>query len=303
MEYILENDGNNSTETATGPLSEEDAASLLTGEPDIADAPDEPDGETAAEEGGEYEEGAEPTETEEELLFDINGQNVTLDEIGKGYLRQSDYTKKTQDLADERKQISQEIASIAAERTHLKQMLDMSSTLPDEPDWVQMATDDPLEYTRKRAIFDAQKAEREVKQAEAQRLHGVERQEQQVQFQEYVRNQAALMTEQIPELAGENASTYRSDLSTYMEGVGYSKQELAQLFDHRAVVAFDKARKYDALMSQQSATAKKVKGKPTVLKPGARPTKRMATTKAKQMMQTRLRKSGSVDDAVALLMG
>jgi len=105
MEYILENDGNNSTETANGPLSEEDAASLLTGEPDIADAPDEPDGETAAEEGGEYEEGAEPTETEEELLFDINGQNVTLDEIGKGYLRQSDYTKKTQDLADERKQI------------------------------------------------------------------------------------------------------------------------------------------------------------------------------------------------------
>jgi len=154
-----------------------------------------------------------------------------------------------------------------------------------------MATDDPLEYTRKRAIFDAQKAEREVKQAEAQRLHGVERQEQQVQFQEYVRNQAALMTEQIPELAGENASTYRSDLSTYMEGVGYSKQELAQLFDHRAVVAFDKARKYDALMSQQSATAKKVKGKPTVLKPGARPTKRMATVASWHSLATVFRRT------------
>jgi PBP1b-binding outer membrane lipoprotein LpoB len=52
---------------------------------------------------------AEPIETkpEQPQVFDINGQQVTLDELQRGYLRQSDYTKKTQDIARQSRELQQ----------------------------------------------------------------------------------------------------------------------------------------------------------------------------------------------------
>lgn len=43
----------------------------------------------------------------EAQFFDIEGQKVTLDELQRGYLRQSDYTKKTQDLARQQRELQQ----------------------------------------------------------------------------------------------------------------------------------------------------------------------------------------------------
>ena len=36
----------------------------------------------------------------------INGEEITIDELTKGYLRQSDYTRKTQEIANQRKEVS-----------------------------------------------------------------------------------------------------------------------------------------------------------------------------------------------------
>lgn len=45
------------------------------------------------------------TETEQPVMVEIDWQQVALDELKKGYLRQSDYTKKTQEIADLRKKM------------------------------------------------------------------------------------------------------------------------------------------------------------------------------------------------------
>jgi len=316
--------GNTSTETANnGALTSDEAANMLVGplldsasaapeNPESeAEAPEELDAEaTETEEAGEadaeleYEADDEAEDDDEEPLFDINGQQVTLDEIGKGYLRQQDYTVKTQELAKSRKEMTDLKASIAAERAHLKRMLEMQPVnASDEPDWVQLATDDPLEYTRQRAIFDAKKAEIEAKQAETRRLQGIEDQENQRKFQQHVANQSEMMQAAIPELTGEKASEYKANISTYMIGVGYSKEELSQLFDHRAVIMADKARKYDALMAKETTVKKKLKKTPTVLRPGSPKGKKVTAQRRKQETRARLRKSGSIDDAVASLMG
>lgn len=195
-------------------------------------------------------------------------------------------------------------ASIAAERQHLKQMLEMAAPSPsEEVDWVQLANDDPLEYTRLKAVHDANEAANQARQLEQQRLAALDQQEQQRKFQAFAQDQAAKMVKNIPELGGENANQYKANISTYMEGVGYSKDELKQLFDHRAVVAFDKARKYDELMSGQKTVRKKAKGKPTVLKPGATRGKKASQDNARKQSMNRLRNSGSNKDAVALLLG
>lgn len=46
----------------------------------------------------------EPVAQTEAQVIEINGEQVPLDELKNGYLRQSDYTKKTQELAQQRKE-------------------------------------------------------------------------------------------------------------------------------------------------------------------------------------------------------
>lgn len=44
---------------------------------------------------------------EAESAFEVGGEKLTLKQLQEGYLRQSDYTKKTQDLAEERRRLSE----------------------------------------------------------------------------------------------------------------------------------------------------------------------------------------------------
>lgn len=46
----------------------------------------------------------------EEITVEINGEKLTLDELKNGYLRQSDYTKKTQDLSRQREETKEALA-------------------------------------------------------------------------------------------------------------------------------------------------------------------------------------------------
>ena len=318
---MLPEPGNTSSETANTALSMDDAVKLMGQRTDSEATPEAPDSEPAEateeleaeasdepkiveedeEDEPEYE-AAEDTDVEEEIFVEINGENISLEDVGKGYLRQADYTKKTQEMAANNKAMSELQASIAAERTHLQQVLAMAN-LPEAEtlDWVQLATDDPLEYTRQRAIFDANETQRSAQTAEHQRLQIIQQQEKQQQLHSFVQEQSSKLNEQIPELAGDKAADYKANITTYMQDVGYSKEELGQLFDHRAVVMADKARKYDALMSRGNEVKQKVKGKPKVLRPGVKKSKGMVakTTRDKQM--SNLRNSGSIDDAVALL--
>lgn len=317
-------DGNTSSETANTELSMDDAVKLMAQKTDSNAAPVELEGDVEAPEGLEAEAttetdveveddesadeveygAAEDTEFDEDIFVEINGENISLEDIGKGYLRQADYTKKTQEIAAKNKEMADLQASIAAEREHLAQVLAMSKTVDsDVPDWVQLATDDPLEYTRQRAIFDASETQRAAQNAEAARLQFIQQQEQQQKLQSFVQAQAQKLNEQIPELAGDNAPTYKAGITKYMQDVGYTSEELGKLFDHRAVVLADKARKYDALMAKGTEVKQKVKGKPRVLRPGKKQSKAVVKDKARNQQMSRLRNSGSVDDAVALLRG
>ena len=45
------------------------------------------------------------TEVEQPVMVEIDWQQVDIEELKKGYLRQSDYTKKTQEIAELRKKL------------------------------------------------------------------------------------------------------------------------------------------------------------------------------------------------------
>jgi|GEM_PF-1538982 len=276
----------------------EDVETVETVEPEaepIEAVEDEVDGET-------YETEPEAQDEPEDIAVEINGETISLEDVGKGYLRQDDYTRKTQDLAAQRKALEVDHASLKAEREHLQKMLSaQSSEQFEEPDWVAMAEEDPLGYMTEKAKFDAKRAAMDLRRAEQQRLNEADLQERNTQLHAYVRGEQEKILKAIPALGGDGGSQYKAGILTYMQGQGFSKDELAGMYDSRAVVLADKARKYDALMSKKAVVAKKVKGKPKVLRPGVSRGVKGKAQQAQQQARSQLRKSGSVNDAVNAL--
>jgi hypothetical protein len=72
------------------------------------DSADYSDGENNPISGDSYESSDFVSESDspEDYLFEVEGSQITLDEARNGYLRQSDYTKKTQELADMRQRLA-----------------------------------------------------------------------------------------------------------------------------------------------------------------------------------------------------
>jgi DNA repair exonuclease SbcCD ATPase subunit len=81
-------------------------------------------------------------------VFKVGDADVPLDELTKGYLRQSDYTKKTMKIAEERKRISEEAARIESERSALERdrqerayLLNLAEVVRSKPELLQEIED------------------------------------------------------------------------------------------------------------------------------------------------------------------
>jgi hypothetical protein len=80
------------------------------GAPEGIDVVDTPTDVSSSTEAPQYEQ--EPAEASP--VYTVGDQQVTLDELQKGYLRQSDYTRKTQDLAEQKQRLARAEAIAAA---------------------------------------------------------------------------------------------------------------------------------------------------------------------------------------------
>lgn len=230
---------------------------------------------------------------------------VDLDELINGYQRTADYTKKSQALAEQRK-------AIEAERQHLEQVkqerqayaqklqaLDQFLTQQNKgEDLEALKETDPIGY----AVKVAERTEREkqlaVVRAEQARIAQQQQADQQQALQNHLKSEAEKLNASIPELATPKGDEIRKQIREYAKSVGWSDQELASVYDHRAVVTLYRAMKFEQLQKSKPEIQKKVSQAPKMLKSGtsAPPTQ---SQQDKQLAQ-RLRQSGKVKDAAAL---
>jgi len=233
----------------------------------------------------------------------VNGEEieVTLDELKNGYSRQSDYTRKTQELANQRKEADTELGAVREERAIYTQLLDqmrnqLESGMQNEPDWVSLAENDPVGYNAHRATWDENKKKQDAVLAEQQRMLQQSQQEQMQNLQAHVQNEAQLLNNAIPEWRdSKKATTEKAEIKQYAMGtLGFTEQELNQIFDHRAVLGIRKAMLYDRT---EEAVKKKpvVASKAKVARPGNSNVP-VSPNKGKRLRQ-RLRKSGKMSDA------
>ena len=296
-----------------------DAANAFLGmmEPEEAQAQPEvqEELETEAVEQAEYEDDVESEEeaTEEEptptykVRVGKEEVEVPLDELLKGYSRTADYTRKTQEIADQRKAVEAEKAKIEeasklrdtyAQRLGIiEQMLKQQDS---GEDLASLKETDPIGY----AVKVAEQAEREKQlsavRAEQQRIAQQQQGEQQERLKTYLAQEAQKLAEAIPEMNDPaKGQAIRTDIRNFAQKLGYSEQELSQVYDSRAVTALYKAMQYDKLMSGKGDATKKVQQAPKMLKPGTSTPEARQSQEVKQL-RGRLKKSGKARDAASL---
>lgn len=261
----------------------------------------------------EVEEEVEETPAEEavrKLKVKLDGmeQEVPEDEVVKGYLRQSDYTKKTQELSEHRKRFeAEEVAAVREEREYYAQRVQaleeaLESLAPSkEPDWAQLGKElSPEDFGQR---FQAWQKGREQKG----RLEQEHARVRELQSQDEARVRAArLRAEQeklelaIPDLKDpEKGKVLREDLMAYANSIGFSDDELSNVEDHRALVILNESRLWRESQKRRPTVEAKVEKALSGMKPSGSAPKPKA--KEAEMLRTKLKSGGSVDDAARLL--
>ena len=227
---------------------------------------------------------------------------VELDELIKGYQQGTDYTKKSQALAEQRKAIEAErghLEQVKQERQAYAQKLQaLDSFLTQQNQGVDLDVlkeTDPIGY----AVAVAEQSQREKQLAvvrnEQQRIAQQQQAEQQASLQSHLRQESEKLVSLIPELATPQGDAVRKQIRDYAKSVGWSDQELSSVYDSRAVHTLYKAMKYEQLQKSKPELNKKLVAAPKMMRSGTS-VPQARSSQDKQVMQ-RLRETGKVSDA------
>jgi Tfp pilus assembly protein PilN len=270
------------------------------------DEPQAEESDVSAEEA-EYQD--EVVEEAPKYRVKANGEEleVSLDELLNGYSRTADYQKKTQSLAEQRKSVEAERVKIdeaAKTRDTYAQRLQVIEQLLSQQDSTEnlqeLKESDPIGYAIKVAErserekqLQAVQAERQRVQQEQQALHGQ-------RMNQHIQSEQEKLKTIIPEFKDEaKAEVIRRDIRSYAKSIGFSDQELSQVYDSRAVQTLYKSMQYDKLVAGKSGATKKVASAPKTLKPGtSNPQSSEQEAQKKDFAQ--LRKTGNKRDAAKL---
>jgi len=233
-------------------------------------------------------------------------REVTLDELIKSYQLGTDYTKKSQAVAEERKAVEAERQAVQEAkvlRDQYAQRLEMLETMlqpQDTENLDYLKETDPIGY----AVKVAEMAQREKQlaqvQAERHRIAQQQEQDRQMQMQSLVREEMQKLTAAIPEFADPaKGETIRNDIRAFGKQLGFSDQELAAVYDSRAVLTLYKAMQYDKLMASKPEVTKKVSQAPKAIKPGVAQSRDTNAEELKKL-KARAKQSGRVADAASV---
>jgi hypothetical protein len=285
--------------SGSGPLDVNSAANAILGM--MADEGEQPTQEP-------QEESQEVEQVEETPRYRVKAageeREVTIDELIKSYQLGTDYTQKTQALAEQRKAVEAEKAAVEQAkqlRDQYAQRLELIHKVlaeQNKPENIEALKEtDPIGYAVKMAEQMQRKEQLAAVQAEQQRLAQMRQAEQQQALQAHLAQEAKKLSEKLPDYAHpEKSETVKADILNAGRELGFTDQELGAAYDSRAVLALWKAAQYDKLMSQRPKANNQP---PPVLKSGAA---KVASpeTESYKAERNRLRKSGKARDAANL---
>ena len=215
-------------------------------------------------------------EEETTQYVEIDGKEISLDDVKKGLnsnFMQSDYTKKTTELADERKTFDVEreserdnLLKAKAEVTEMRDTLSVLVAEDEAINWAELKEDDPDRYIELKELADSRrealakvKAERETPTDDPAVIEA---------------EQGKLFSAHPDWLDGEGKQTeaFTKDISLmndYSVKAGFDPSEFAQMTKAHHLDTILKAAKYDQLQDKGREIKAKRDKVPVVTKPKA----------------------------------
>jgi len=253
----------------------------LTEEAEISEEePEETESEVA--ESDELEEESVESEDEEGDSFESyieldDGREITIKQIKEweqGNLRHSDYTKKTQNLADERRAFEQDRdgaveAAVSKKMEVFKgQIAELELLIKEADDTVnleELREYDPSEYLKQKELRDkrVKAAEESKKMLDSNPL---------ATDPNYLKEQQEILARNNPTWIndkGETTEAHKEDLKTlaeYLDSKGYTKQDQGRISSARDWQTLIDASKYRKSLKKVEGVKKKVKKVPITTK-------------------------------------
>lgn len=203
---------------------------------------------------------ADAVDDSEEI--DYEGEKYKVPKVLKeAFMRQSDYTRKTQEVAESRKTLEQQQThfqqTYQRQQQHIQDYaqlhaLDMQMHQFKDINWQELIDKDPVEAMK----LDRQvRTLADMRQGIANRIQQVEASEafsQQQRIAKLVEQGHETLKRDIPNWSDET----RNQIKDYATTLGYTPQEVAQVVDPRAVKMMHKAMLYDQMMKKAATTPK-----------------------------------------------
>jgi hypothetical protein len=237
----------------------------------------------------------------------INGKEErwTLDQLkqsaaGQGYINQK--MQENAALEKKYKEQSQALAQQQQQVLAMYQQAQQGGLQAPTPPSKELFDQDPIGYMEAKLTYDEAKAAHDQQLVQLRGMHQQQAQQQQAARQAYLAEQAEVLKQYIPEIAdpdkGEKLKAGIIDTGVHY---GFTPEEIAGVSDARYVRALNDARKYRQLVANRQKSQSKADGVRPVVKAGAkkRPDGQAATRKKAQQ---RLQKTGSIDDALSLML-
>ena len=293
-------------------LQEEEEQTPLEAE---AEATEEVESEEATEEPDEEVEEEEQSQDEVPaiLKLKVNGEDVEkpLDEVVALAQQGLDYTQKTQQVAEQRKELEAYAESIKAQEQAFQEQMQLNNVLIEDVakitsldqqlnqyanvNWQQLSDNDFVEAQKLFFSYNQLQQERSqlVSQFEAKKQQVVQKQTQ--LMSEKIAKGKEILAKEIPNWSPETNQALLSTGKDY----GFSDAELNSIVDPRHVKVLHDAMQWRKLQ-QNSVVKKKVSNAKPVVKPGSKDTKAEANSNHRNLRE-QLRKTGKSDAAQKLI--
>jgi hypothetical protein len=284
---------------------EEQSLEVLEGEAEYEQEEAFDSAELIESEDEDYEE-----DSSERFTVKIDGedQEVALTELLNGYSRQSSFTKKSQQLAEDRKDFEGQRDAVLQERSVYADMLSklqhrlLSEDHVSEPDWDALLEDNPIQATRQKYEWDKAQNSRQSQlqkiSDEQNRLSHELQTEQQRAMRQVVTEQTSEVRKLIPEWGEDKGFKDGAQrLRTWLIDYGLAEEDVNSMVMAKHVELAEMARRYSVGLSRSKERPVKQK---TVRAGTSQRGKAKPKAKAVQAQGQRLQKSGRLKDAVDL---
>jgi len=300
VDLLVQNEEPEQEEAPVAEVSEqpeEESEEEVAEQPDTEEQDYEPEEEEVAEQPHTFTVKIDGTETE-----------VTLDELQRGYSGQKYIQKGMQEVADLRKKAETANATLASAGEAVLALYQQmqapgfaqAPTPPDE----SLIESDPIGYTQDKARYDAAMEKYQKDMSQVQHTLAYQQQAQQQAQQAYLEREMETLRQVMPEFADPEKATKTRDSMLRMgtEIYGYQPEEISAVMDHRAIRVLNDAIKYQEIMRGKDKAVEKATKAPRgkVVKAGSKKT--ASNRNDSRQARSKLKRSGSIQDAMSLIL-